>query len=160
MRARFPQTMILHNPPEGSRPMERRACGGRLGHGLTSSCRCGGRSSCPAGQPVGVGPNECVSTIATAFAEGMARPATHSETERVTASLSRSLAHSSPRYGRKQTPLAYQVELDQPAAADTCSARQSAMDLGSYSRPYVTEATCSALLHSHICKVCSRFNVC
>ena len=70
------------------------------------------------------------------------------------------LARSSPRYGRKQTPLAYQVELDQPAAADTCSARQSAMDLGSYSRPYVTDATCSALLHSHICSVCSRFNVC
>jgi hypothetical protein len=49
-----------------------------------------------------------------------------------------SLAHSSPRYERKQTPLAYQVELDQPAAADTCSACQSAMDLGPYSHPYVT----------------------
>ena len=150
--------MILRIPPAGSRPMERRACGGRLGHGLTSSYRCGGRSSCPAGQTVGVRPNECVSNIATAFAEGMARPATHSETERVYR-LSVSLAHSSPRCGRKQTPLAYQVELDQPAAADTCSARQSAMDSGSYRIPYITDMTCRVLLHSHICRVCSRFNV-
>jgi hypothetical protein len=149
--------MILHIPPAGNRPMERRACGGRLGHGLTSSYRCGGQSSCPAGQAVGVRPNECVSTIATAFAEGMARPATHSETERVYR-LSVSLAHSSPRCRRKQTPLAYQVELDQPAAADTCSARRSAMDLGSYSLP-IHDTTCGVLLHSHICRVCSRFNV-
>jgi hypothetical protein len=150
--------MILHIPPAGSRPMERWACGGRLGHGLTSSYRCGGRSSCPAGQTVGVGPNECVSNIATAFAEGMARPATHSETERVYR-LSVSLVHSSQRCGRKQTPLAYQVELDQPAAADTCSARQSAMDLGTYSHPYTTDTTCSALLQSHISRVCRRFIV-
>jgi len=67
-----------------------------------------------------------------------------------TASLSRSFAHSSPRCGRKQTPLAYQVELDQPAAADTCSARQSAMDRGSYRIPYITDTTCSVTPISYL----------